>query len=829
MKTFAPFLRRLLACLLLCLWPAPAVRADDSVPSNLGRGLRKLVEWHQTQPAAHDDAERRAAIVAHLGRNAERMQTDEAGRVTVDIRLDGTVAPTEVKKSLTALGLTIIGEHAARRADGRDGVISAHLPLDQAAAVARTRGVFSVLAAHGPRPRIGEVTSQGVGVLHANQVQASGYTGKGITVGVLSDSYNVATSASVGFRVTTNATQDIQTGDLPGPGNPDGYDTPVYVIQDGGTNPNQGNTDEGRAMLQILHDMAPAATLAFSTAGETQSTFATNIKALRTDGHVRSDIIVDDIGFDDEPFFSDSIVAQAVDDVVTSTSLPGRPVLYYSAAGNDGDVSYSATFNPVSNAAARAGQGGSNNLKLGQVPSYLTAGGFHNFKGAATGQGTQIAEQVIVAYTDAIFNFQWDDPFLPGSITANYNLLVFDANGNYLPDLSGTDNTFATGEAIQEVDLPLNNNNDTTYQIVLALGKTRGTPAKHLRYILEGEAIIEGRYLQTGQPTLFGHSGAQNADGVAAYAYNYLSEAESFESFGPVTIYFDALGNRLATPVVRQQPTLAAVDGVDTTFFPEGPLDETDSDNDGFPNFYGTSAAAPHAAGVAALLLQAAGGKGSLSAAQMRTLLESTAARHDLNPAMSTADFSSPDGLFKVTLTAQGDASDNSSISTRFFTLSFTGPAGSSLLKAAINVGPSAEDFDESSDRGSLASGIGGFPFTIGLTSGGVEVSGITSNLTTDPQGLPRTTLNVHAVAGAFPTGGLISFGVDRDAIATGDGGNDADLLAGSLVKVKFMRPNGTTDMANGTFTNKIGKGYSPDVGYGLINAEAALRSLPGQ
>ena len=319
----------LVAMFVLAAVPGKA-QTDDGLPANLSRGLHPLVRWHQSEAdslKAMSKADDRAALQAKLGRNGHRVQTDADARIVVNVRLDGSVPAGTVKKNLAALGAETTAEHVARRADGRDGLLTVHLPLDEAVAAAKTPGVFSILTAHRPRRRIGKVTSQGVAALQADTVQSQGYTGKGITVGVISDSYDVATAASAGAAITTHASDDVASGDLPGAGNPDGYTSPVVVLQDGSTDSQAGNEDEGRAMLQILHDVAPGANLAFCAVGESTSAFADNIRSLRTDSAALCDVIVDDIGFDDEPFFSDGVVSQAVDEVVTSTAIAGRPVI----------------------------------------------------------------------------------------------------------------------------------------------------------------------------------------------------------------------------------------------------------------------------------------------------------------------------------------------------------------------------------------------------------------------------------------------------------------------------------------------------------------------
>ena len=102
-----------------------------------------------------------------------------------------------------------------------------------------------------------------------------------------------------------------------------------------------GSGDEGTAMLELIHDMAPGAQLYFATAFTSITSFAQNIRDLRTAG---CDIIVDDVGYFVETPFQDGqgptvvsttnggVVIQAVKDVTAAGAL------YFSSAGNSGNL-----------------------------------------------------------------------------------------------------------------------------------------------------------------------------------------------------------------------------------------------------------------------------------------------------------------------------------------------------------------------------------------------------------------------------------------------------------------------------------------------------------
>ncbi len=375
------------AAAVVFLWLGTAVRAEDpaAAPRNVGRGLAEVANWNRAQPVTQAATTRATATREHLRQQHPRAQSDAAGRVVVDVLLDGRASLAQVREALGALGVEVFAEHPATgRAGSAFGRLSAWLPVERTAEAAAIPGVQSVVLVHRPWKRVGKATSQGVGVLRADAVQARFFTGKNITVGVISDSYDLT---------TPHAADDVAADDLPGFGNPAGRATPVVVLQEGNAS-DDSNADEGRAMLQIIHDIAPDAKLAFQTVGATQTTFANAIRNLRTNPSAFCDVIVDDIGFPDEPFFSDGIVAQAVDDVVTRNDLPGRPVIFYSAAGNSGDVGFECDWTPVSGTDARA-RGGRGHVAAGPGLAAARRGGpgqLATHAGAGFADGRRVPE-----------------------------------------------------------------------------------------------------------------------------------------------------------------------------------------------------------------------------------------------------------------------------------------------------------------------------------------------------------------------------------------------------------------------------------------------------
>jgi subtilisin-like proprotein convertase family protein len=372
-----------------------------------------------------------------------------------------------------------------------------------------------------------------------------------------------------------------------------------------------GSGDEGTAMLEIIHDLAPGADLGFATAFTSDASFADNIRALRSQSGC--DIIVDDVVYFNEPAFQDGPIARAVNDVTAAGAL------YFSSAGNEGNVA----------------DGTSGHWEGDFVDSGMSIGKWggtaHNF--AAT-NGVQVYEPISddsSAGVPVLLN--WSDPL--GASTNDYDLYLLDASGNVL---SASQN-YQTGtqDPYERVNTPSFGGHNLRLAIVKFKGENRYLSLSGLRGRFSDSSDGLKAYVTPGET--FGHAAAKDAYNVAAApaaaplpfdlepgdpanpagpfpgSFGPGQKVERFSSDGPRKIFYKAdgtpvtPGNFLATGgEVRQKPDLTAADGVSTTV-------------PGFEQFFGTSAAAPHAAAIAGLVLS---GNPGLAPADVRAALINT-------------------------------------------------------------------------------------------------------------------------------------------------------------------------------------------------------------
>ena len=481
-----------------------------------------------------------------------------------------------LRPALLARGFVVVSDQS------KFHFIEGHLPVGQLApgmagiSALAAQGLLGVLPVFDPINSAGKVLNQADFVLEAARVRGTrptGYDGTGVRIGVLSDSYNALGGAAAG----------VASGDLP---------ANVQVIQDAAT-----GTDEGRAMIELIHDIAPGAGKAFSSVYLGEANFADQIYKLADSTLGNCKIIVDDISYLTEPMFQDGVIAQAVEEVVAT-----RGLAYYSSAGNYADKSseYAApTFT--------AATGGAADLDFG----------------LSTGVTTDTRQPFTIAASGAFkLAIQWSDPFytVDGVKTdLDAYLVVARAGGPIKGDTvarAATNNLAnqTPGEIISYTNPAAATN--TAFNLVLNRRAGTDDPDR-VKYISYGAAFTPTKYW-TRSGTVTGHHASVSSMSVsAAPSFNRLAP-ESFTSKGTPTYLFGPLGAPLAAPVVRLKPDFTSIDFVSTTFFGGN---ATPDPADGL-FFSGTSAAAPNAAAVAALLWQA---QPTLTQAQLNDRLKATA------------------------------------------------------------------------------------------------------------------------------------------------------------------------------------------------------------
>lgn len=476
--------------------------------------------------------------------------------------------------------------------------------------IAAVPGVTSVRPAYTPivaeaappvaattpyEPCFGADTSEGDAQLGAARARAEfDVAGTGTKIGILSDSFDRDSLAPSG------AAEDVLSGDLPGAKNPCGDLAEVEVLDDSEAE----GEDEGRAMAQIVHDLAPGAAISFATAFTGEPEFAENVRALAAKG---ASVIVDDVSYLEEPFFQEGPVGVAIGEVTEDDN-----VAYYSAAGNNNSFDGSneigsweaPEFRDSGACPAAVAELGTFNpsLKTSHCMDFDPGGGVDRTFGIEVEPGEELT-----------VDLQWAEPW--EGVTTDLDAYLLDESGKKVLSSSTEKNTASTSQQPVEI-LGWENQSSSPAVVHLVINRRTGSGAHPLKFILAqnggGVAATEYEKSSGGDvvgPTIFGHSGGEHAMSIGAIRWNTSSKPEFFSSRGPVTHYFGPVieggpaAAELAGPQVLAKPDVVATDGGANTFF--------GICNGNAWRFFGTSAAAPHAAAVAALEREAAPAAGA--------------------------------------------------------------------------------------------------------------------------------------------------------------------------------------------------------------------------
>ena len=397
--------------------------------------------------------------------------------------------------------------------DEYNHLVVAWVEVKNLEALASDNAVQVIRTVIPPRVNKGSVISEGDILHNADQVRTLfGQDGTGIKVGIISDGVDNWTTAR-------------NSGDLPA-------DLTILSNAVGG--------DEGTAMLEIIHDLAPGAKLYFHDCGNNKVAFN---KAISNLVAVGCKVVCDDIGWISEPFFEDGIIARHVAYVLAQNNI-----IYVSSAGNDAQSHYQGRY-------------------------YNQGDGFHDFsEGSSDFKNVYI--EIKPSETIQVV-LQWDDKF--GSSSNDYDLLLWNPSLELLekstnPQTGGSDpiewieytnNTNYTIDAL--VDVYKYSGNSKTLEVFLYAGTT------YTNNLYPGDSV-------------FGHPAVPGAIAVGAINSPDPTQIASYSSRGPVTI-------RYPSKETRNKPDVCGIDGVRVT------------GAGNFPStFYGTSASAPHVAAIAALL-----------------------------------------------------------------------------------------------------------------------------------------------------------------------------------------------------------------------------------
>ena len=473
-----------------------------------------------------------------------------------NVRVSGTILVYAEMNTFDQSALDAIENLGAEIVSANEfvGIVEAWVPFDQVDELASLESVDFVRLPMAGILQTGLVNSAGDAILNVDDVRAQlSVDGTGIRIGVISDGVDHLAM--------------VQGGANP--------DLPAITINPARPGTIDNGEDEGTAMLEIIHDLAPGAQLFFSSGISGQVAMVDSIFWLLDQG---VDVIVDDLGFFDQHYFSDDVVAQAVEAAIDAG------VTYLTSAGNQAQMHYQGQWN--------------------------NAGGVHDFD--PTANLDNLLNIGVVPAGGAIdVVLQWSDA--EGNSGNNYNFGLWDVvNSGYVA--TSVDPQTGIQNPIEVIQWT--NTTGAPLSVAIAIDDFNSPASREFElFVLPrnfGLANLIDNDRTTGD-SVIGHAALLETVSVAAIDANDPGNdtIEIYSNQGTSTIYTNFVAQ---TSVERNSLDGAGIDGVQTRI---GQL--------GFFNnpFFGTSAAAPHAAAISALMLEI---NPSLTPADISAVLNTTAA-----------------------------------------------------------------------------------------------------------------------------------------------------------------------------------------------------------
>lgn len=423
---------------------------------------------------------------------------------------------------------------------------------------------------------------------HAEQLEELGITGKGVKIGIVSDGADCrAVSQAQGYL-------------------PADIFIPEHLRDEG---------DEGTAMLEEVHAIAPDATLG-ACGPKTSAEF---LECLDTLAQWGADIISDDLGYLPNSYnFSVFTNPTTGENAIVEFARAHPGISLITAGGNDAEDYFEANYTPTTQPT---------NLDIGTIslsPDYTTGGIYPKYEAAdrnyvsaldfgAVQDGLSDAAITVTIEpgADLDANLTWNDP--AGGPYDDLDLFLLEADGSMA--CSNTDSHWCSstmdqmshaGESLPapfESGLPpfefihYTNETDSTqtlYLVVLCYDcSAHGTQPLHVKlygFMGGGGAF---NYVTNGGVPSHANLGVVIAAAAARYEGHDQSAMEAYSDTGPFTY-----GDWLSGPKTRSKPDITAISSVLVSG--AGGFGEPRPHGGAF--FAGTSAASPNVAGVLALL-----------------------------------------------------------------------------------------------------------------------------------------------------------------------------------------------------------------------------------